>query len=292
MLEQEYDPRNVVVIYHGPCIDGFSAAWAAWLKFGDEARYYQTNYGKDRITGLKGKNVFILDFSYPKAILDQIAKEAESLVVLDHHITAQQELGNCPYAVFDMNRSGAGLAWDYFHGDRRPRLIDHVEDNDLWNHNLPKTREVIAVVSTTEKTWQNWTDLFMTMEDDNRYTQLIQTGSAVLKYRDQTIRQRFVHSPTYIYLDGEIVPAANSAIWQSEIGAALAKNNEAFAVVWYQMRDGRVKVSLRSDKNVGMDVEKIAKKYGGGGHKNSAGFITTDFPNVVNWEEIDGQVIT
>jgi nanoRNase/pAp phosphatase (c-di-AMP/oligoRNAs hydrolase) len=92
-------------------------------------------------------------------------------------------------------------------------------------------------------------------------------------------------------LDGEIVPAANSAIWQSEIGAALARNNETFAAVWFQTRDGRVKVSLRSDKNVGMDVEKIAKKYGGGGHKNASSFYTNSIPRVVDWNEVDSQFI-
>ena len=84
------------------------------------------------------------------------------------------------------------------------------------------------------------------------------------------------------------VPAANSTVWVSEIGAGLAKNNDTFAVVWSQGRDGKYKYSLRSDKRVGMDVSKIAKKFGGGGHRSSAAFISNYPPVVVDWDEIEG----
>lgn len=51
------------------------------------------------------------------------------------------------YALFDMDRSGAGITWDFFHpGKARPALIDHVEDRDLWRFALHGTREIQSAV--------------------------------------------------------------------------------------------------------------------------------------------------
>ena len=109
----------------------------------------------------------------------------------------------------------------------------------------------------------------------------------MIDYRNHIVKERFVKKPTYIYLDNNIIPAANSTIWQSEIGSALSRNNDSFAAVWFQLADGRFKISLRSDKRMGMDVSKVAQKYGGGGHKNAASFITEHVPQIVDWKEID-----
>ncbi|HXT50409.1 MAG TPA: DHHA1 domain-containing protein, partial [Thermoanaerobaculia bacterium] len=46
---------------------------------------------------------------------------------------------------------------------------------------------------------------------------------------------------------------------------------QAVAIV-REVADGRYKVSLRSSGDV--DVEQVARRHGGGGHKNAAGFTT------------------
>ena len=42
------------------------------------------------------------------------------------------------------------------------------------------------------------------------------------------------------------------------------------AALFVELKDGRVKCSLRGTRSV--DVRKIAQKFGGGGHKTAAGF--------------------
>ena len=265
-----------MVLYHGPCNDGFTSAWAAWVQFGDEAKYYQVNYGKKIIDmkKLKGKDVFILDFSYPRETIRQIEKQAKSLLILDHHVTAEKELEGCECAVFDMTRSGAGMTWDYFHGeDTRPTMIEHVEDYDLYNLKMDNTKEIIAIMETTDKTFENWEELNRFMSLEESYRNLVDCGEAALGYRDHIIKKTFVERPSYIMFDdGVIVPAANSSIWQSEIGAQLTKDKYGFAAIWYHTNDGRIRYSLRSDKRLGSDVSKVALRYGGGGHKNAASF--------------------
>jgi nanoRNase/pAp phosphatase (c-di-AMP/oligoRNAs hydrolase) len=55
----------------------------------------------------------------------------------------------------------------------------------------------------------------------------------------------------------------------SEVGAELAKTHDV-ALIWSIRKDGKMSVGLRSQGDI--DVSKIAQKFGGGGHKNSAGF--------------------
>jgi oligoribonuclease NrnB/cAMP/cGMP phosphodiesterase (DHH superfamily) len=186
-------------VYHANCADGFASAWAVHRKFGAAVDYVAAKYGDNPQlsepckhhsttepctdclgTGYEqgggpflGRDVLIVDFSYPRDVLEAIAREARSVLVLDHHKTAAEELagigvpnGNYDQfrnacedargtsgnfaAVFDMNRSGAGITWDYLHhGEPRPRLITLVEDRDLWRFNHdPETRQFHAVAAS------------------------------------------------------------------------------------------------------------------------------------------------
>lgn len=81
-----------LVIFHNPCTDGFGAAWAAWHAWGDAPEYIGAAYG-EAPPNVEGKNVLIVDFSYPKAVLETMAGSATSIVVLDHHKSAAADLG-------------------------------------------------------------------------------------------------------------------------------------------------------------------------------------------------------
>ena len=119
------------VLYHANCDDGFGAAWAARKKLGDAAVYVPVKYGDPLPPTVTGERVYVVDFSYPRDVLETLADRCK-VVVLDHHKTAQEDLADLPFAEFDMERSGAGMTWDYFFpGQPRPPLIDHIEDRDL-----------------------------------------------------------------------------------------------------------------------------------------------------------------
>lgn len=82
-----------LVIYHANCADGFGAAFAAWLKLGDEAEYLPMDYNQIKnandLPSVKGREVYILDFSLPLDIMLYILAESSKLVWLDHHISSQ-----------------------------------------------------------------------------------------------------------------------------------------------------------------------------------------------------------
>lgn len=104
-----------LVISHGGCRDGFCAAWVAYNHGYRDAQFHFALHGTyPPWEWIDGRDVLMLDFTYrTREAMDRIAGRAKSLLVLDHHRTAEAVLREAPYAVFDMERSGAGLAWDY-----------------------------------------------------------------------------------------------------------------------------------------------------------------------------------
>src|SRR5690554_7514457 len=84
-----------VVIYHGGrCLDGFGSAYAAWCHFqqaGISADYVAANHG-EAPPDCRNREVYILDFSYKRPVLSELCQSARRVVILDHHISAQQDL--------------------------------------------------------------------------------------------------------------------------------------------------------------------------------------------------------
>jgi len=275
-------------IYHGNCFDGFTAAWTVWKRFGDNVDFFEGHYGAEP-PDVTGRDVIIVDFSYKRRVLMEMAKSARTIFVLDHHKTAEEELrgllserhydpnawadmaefdGTYPVrAVFDMDRSGAGLAWDFFHpGKARIPLINHVEDRDLWRFALPFTREVHAAMSSYPFDFGAWDEIAAKCARGD----LIAEGAAIDRKHLRDIETLLKITKTRISIMGHDVPIANLPITMcSDAGNIMAKG-EPFAVTYY---DGPTErhYSLRST-DAGLDVSMVAKAYGGGGHRNAAGF--------------------
>lgn len=259
-----------IVIYHDGCPDGTAAAWATWTVFGAAATYLPATYGSepppvvDPATN-EPRDVIIVDFSYPRNALVKIAEEARSVIVLDHHKTARENCEGLPFCVFDMERSGAGLAWDHFRaGDPRPWLIDYTEDRDLWRHALTSTREVNAWLRSQPRTIEGYDLASATPLDVARAL-----GAEILAAERVYIESVKTRASLAV-IDGHVVPVVECGRHcASEIVGELSESHP-FAASW-ELRDGAVCYSLRS-RGDGLDVSTIARRFGGGGHRNAAGF--------------------
>ena len=125
------------VIYHKNCSDGFGAAYSAWKLLGNKAEYYACTHG-DTPPDVTGKKVAVLDFSFNNATTKEMIEKAESLVVIDHHKSAMVELHDVSNCIFDMNKSGAAMAWEFFHPAKEiPKFIQYIQDRDLWKWEMP-----------------------------------------------------------------------------------------------------------------------------------------------------------
>jgi len=276
-------------LYHANCNDGSAAALAAWLVHGDEGNdYFPVQYGYDPPNGLEGQDVVMLDFSYPRSVIDEMRTYAKSILIIDHHKTAEAELsksflpeeGKCSITcIFDMDRSGAVLAWiHFFPATVIPDLFKHIEDRDMWWFRMEGTNEIHKALQIYPD-WQKWLEL------DSH--QLRVEGTAITRFMIQKSMQ-IINTPprpkwySYIYVPVYNLPAF---MISDTLHDALEKYPEAqFAVAYFDLPDKRV-YSLRSRKN-GFDVSEIAKANSGGGHHSAAGFTVAI--NEERWNLLPG----
>jgi oligoribonuclease NrnB/cAMP/cGMP phosphodiesterase (DHH superfamily) len=266
-MEILLEPSSVdFVIYHGNCTDGFGAAYSAWKLLGDRAEYYAAKHGESP-PDVTGKNVVVLDFSYDNATTKRLMREARGFLVIDHHKSAMVELHDVTCTRFDMNHSGAMLAWKFFHpGKDAPRMIKYIEDRDLWKWELPYSKEFSAAFDMVPLDF----DEFDKYLDDSAVDNAQERGAYILAY-SKTVVSKIAKGAAHRKIDGKSVLVVNSPHWMSEIGAALSPRCD-FAVIWFYSHDTRqVKVSLRAHHD-DADVSEIAKRFGGGGHRKAAGF--------------------
>jgi oligoribonuclease NrnB/cAMP/cGMP phosphodiesterase (DHH superfamily) len=262
------------VLHHYPCMDGLGAKYAAWVKYKESATYLPVNYGDPLPEIEDGSDVFILDFSYPKEILRDLNTRSNSLLVLDHHISAQRELEGEPYAVFDMKKSGAVLAWEHFHpGVEVPMLLQHIQDRDLWNWDLLGTHEILSGLALEEDISNptdvsGWGNLCECLEP------LWESGGNISIYQDkQVFKATQKDKVKHITIFGYKAIVINTTTLPSEIGNRLCELYDIdLAITWHVDSLGKVRLSLRADGRV--DVSEIAKRLGGGGHKNASGAVT------------------
>ncbi len=256
-------------IYHKACADGFGAALAVKKHFDNKSQHcdFLPAHYRDSIPDVTGKNVIIVDFSYRRDILIKMKEQANSLLVLDHHKSAEENLKGLDFCIFDMNRSGAMMAWEYFHPDKPvPDLIKYIQDRDLWKWELPKSKEFSAGLQLLEMSFERWEHLL----NNEASNLLFDSGSVILAYQEQQILRAIESSKIkMVNVNGYKVPMLNTTTLISEICGKLAEKHP-FAITYFDTPTDRI-YSLRSRED-GIDVSQVAKLYGGGGHAQAAGF--------------------
>jgi hypothetical protein len=282
-----------ICIYHGGCDDGFAAAWALRTSMvPDTFEFHPGVYG-NAPPDVSDRHVVLVDFSYKRPILTEMAKAAKSILILDHHKTAAEDLAGMPHpgtrdewcfskapdgvaAIFDMTRSGSGIAWDFFHPyQARPAFINYVEDRDLWRKALPNGDEFTIALRSHPQDFETWDRLVAAGP-----APLIEEGRAIQRY--YRLRVEELKQSSYLAkiawghdtrdLTRSTIAIANAPYFAaSEVAGELcAVDGAEFGASYFEVRPGQWQYSLRSRGD--FDVSAVAKCFGGGGHKNASGF--------------------
>lgn len=285
-----------LVIYHGNCADGFSAAWCFHHYNKDGYDFHAGVYGKPP-PDVTGRIVYLVDFSYKRAVVEEMCENAEWVILIDHHKTAIDDLvlltesGSAAYKknfrwYVDITRSGAMLAWDYLYNRHVPTratflpvdpeykdpplLLEYIQDRDLWKFKLQRSREVSAAVFSYEYSFEQWDQLML----GTSLVSMSAAGEAIERKHHKDIKELLNVCMYYDWIAGYHIPMANMPYTlASDAGSLMAKewkDGSMFAATFYDTADTR-NYSLRSCEN-GLDVGLIAAKFGGGGHKHAAGF--------------------
>lgn len=283
------------VMYHGHCFDGFGSAFIVWMyykeKFGlksaEKIVYKPCNYNDTNSTDekieefVRGKNILMCDFSYDYNRMCKLIESSNSFMVLDHHKTAESCLKKIPdnLKIFDMERSGVGITWDFFFRSRPlPRFLSYIQDRDLWTFKIEETNEFITFFYEQPHDFNIWLEYL----DEGKVEEALQKGRHWREYQDMLIERVSRRANCVIQnIDGnyQIVAYVNNSDLKSDIGNKIFKffPYADFACIWdYHLHKNSVSISLRSTDDR-TDVSKIASKFSGGGHRNAAGCTLENF---------------
>lgn len=274
------ETSETLVIYHGDCLDGLGAAWSAFCKLGHQVRYIPARYGDELPDFEPGAVLYILDFSYSPQLLVDASAKAGRIILIDHHMTAMEQCNDFFSARpvpenlsvnFDLSRSGCILTWQYFFHDLKPpQILLHIEDRDLWRFKLDGTREITsALYERTPITFAEIGALDL--------AELLAVGRIQVKQFTNMV-QRLAKSAHNVSVAGQIGLAVNApSLFSSDLGHVLAEKSGTFGMTYqYDGRKQQWNFSLRSIGDY--DVGHLAQSFGGGGHRNAAGFALDNNP--------------
>jgi oligoribonuclease NrnB/cAMP/cGMP phosphodiesterase (DHH superfamily) len=277
--------KPTVVIYHADCADGFCGAWVCrkyLLGNGvleKDIVFHPAHYGDPAPDVSSCYDVYLVDFCYPLEEMKQIIRDAGSVTVMDHHKTLNEDVGEFLRSQpegrvtykYDVTKSGAEVAWLHLFPDSGyPLLVTYVADRDLWRFALSQSRAVNAYISALPYDFSMW-DAVASLGYAG-FAQLCAMGEAILMKTRSLVSLMKKHA-IIISFEGYTVPVVNChPVDLSDVLEALYQEYP-FSLSWWQRGDGLFNYSLRSNNVV--DVSEIARKYGGGGHKNAAGFEST-----------------
>ena len=191
------------------------------------------------------------------------------VTALDHHISSEKIVKMTSDHVYDVAHSGAILSWNYFHaGKRPPRLLRHVEDQDLWRFKVPHTKEIGALLELQPYDFKAWNAFARRLESAKGIAMCIAEGKLLLTYKNDIVRA-LADEAEEVRFCGVKAWVVNSPVFSSEVGGALVVRHKAVAIIW-RYEHGDIRVSLRSDGKV--NVAGLAERFGGGGHRGASGF--------------------
>ena len=268
-----------LVITHKNCNDGIGTAEV--IKYYNKLNYiieptimYLTHDSfdfKDVVKSCKDKVVYVGDFSFNKDELEELTKVTKSIIVIDHHLSAFESIGDLDYVHIDLEKSGARLAWEFFFPltVKAPILIALIEDRDLWNFFYDKKDTNALAFALKSERDLNFKTL---IEDDVTVTDLIEKYSSVLGYIEDEDLKYSKKVDDFMFFRTSFV-GINTNLPSSNI-LNLASREHGKPALSYNIEKindiNNIKISMRNhDESV--DVSRICKLLGGGGHAKAAG---------------------
>lgn len=306
---------STTILYHKNCNDGLVAALNFYAYFKEKGEleniiFQPVQYGEglpDEAI-LKGRHVYVVDFSYHRQDMARLVDLAGHVTLLDHHesaihnlftgekwLTGEQHrssdekeglylLGAAKAAIWiNKSRSGATLAYievGQFIKEERVRttleyLSKRAEDRDNWVFDYKDSKAVHEYVrSLGFDLAKVYDELFGGKmsggnKDINDLLHEVRKAQIRVDMRDELARN-YARLAKPIEFMGYTVPAVNVPSDFASIVGDILDKDAPFAVM-YVVTDQKILISLRSDKDKGVNVQEIAAQLLGGGHQNASG---------------------
>lgn len=284
----------VRIIYHSADFDGHCSGAIARYYFEHEMAQpftmhpYNYNQPFPFSEFPAGDELYFLDVSYqPNA--DMFAfqeKYGWKVYICDHHkTTVDSELKNyISGGILTKEYSGCELTWKYFFPEREMPEVVHLlgrydtwdnKDADRWNNIIVPFQMGFNLLPTNpledEAFNLSWLPLFYGKEHPDFVNDMIYKGKIILQYQDNMNKRLMKWLPEELEFNGYRAIVANNPLKNSEIFKSIWDEEKYDIMIFYSKSKYNVGVSLFTTKT-GVDCSALAKKYGGGGHEQAAGF--------------------
>lgn len=263
--------------------------------------YFEVDYVQelplDKIK--KDEKVYFVDYSFSKNTYHRLLKILEitkNIIWIDHHqssidlINEHPELGDIKGLVMDKKISATGLAWMYFNREydlnEAPRFIKLISDYDCWIlNNEDAILFKLGMDSLPTKNVND--DIWSMLLSGNMENDLLKMGKIIAMYTENEHKEYLEKYSFETKIPGfeeyKVLACnrrSNSLLFGDKI-------NEYDIICPFVFDGDKYTYSIFTNKD-NIDCKVIAESFGGGGHKQAAGF-TSD--NIIFDIDVDDKKI-
>jgi uncharacterized protein len=278
---------RTIFIYHKGDLDGQACAAIARAA-NAEYELVPAEYGDDLhpllIGATKAMHLIMADFSLPFEQMLELGWKT-NLTLIDHHwgiikqcldYASKQPLPFTTFLGDEANSKAAcELVWEYFFQNQPiPMTIKLLSAWDTWHHDrFPDVgafqmgaRYYLPTIDNP-----NWRDITHPRTPDTVPFDYIRTGTVLQTWMQNSGTSRVKDYGFDITFEGYKTKVVNTTSKGSQMFDEVCDESYVLRMVFCMLPNRIWKFSIYTTRPE-IDVSVIAKKYGGGGHKQAAGF--------------------
>jgi len=273
----------MICFYHSADLDGHCSGAIVKRKYPD-CEMIGIDYGDPFPWGrVKDQDVIMVDFSlqpFPEK-MQKLNETAKSLIWIDHHkseIDAAHKSGFLATGgqSLELDYAGCEQTWAWFYPKlATPTGVYLLGRYDIWQLSenpdiMPFQWGMRQYLNTSPENLMFWQMIF---DDEVGFIiKTVETGKLLLKFRDSQNAKIMKATAFETRFEWRLFIASNIPLCNSQAFDTVydPEKHDGMISFYYKPKAKAYTVSLYTTKDI--DLSLIAKKHGGGGHKQACGF--------------------
>lgn len=267
------------IIHHND-LDGCCSAHLVYkhLHCDKDITFIEVDYGRRVPEVNNGDDIWIVDFSFTPEIMEKWQDVASSVTWIDHHKSAVDKFATFHKLISgvrkDGDKSACALTHAYLYGTEMPYYVQAISNIDI--HNICEPDDLLFYLGMQANDYSPANRVWLRADDHPElvinqgcdiYEYLMNEGVRYVADNGYWVKSTFGKVNGFVCNNGNI-HSMKAYAPEADVWATFNYNPES-----------KWTVILYSDT---VNVEEIAKVFGGGGHPYAAGFQTNDIRVVLN----------
>ncbi len=251
-------------------------------------------FSKKKININNYKQIILLDLSLPKEIMISFFKKfKKDFIWIDHHKGPNKDFEKYFSSknikingIRDSNHAACFLVWKFFKKGA-PEFVEYIQDMDLWKFKKEDSKYFIAGLKDLKEEYKRTNikyilDLINFDNFSKQKKKIIEKGKTIYEHQRNHVLSS-LYAGKIINFSGRKTFIINTLFFASVFADFFFNHKDKkykdveILIIWNkEYKTGLFKFSLRKKESSKIDLSKIAKKYGGGGHPSAAAFNLKD----------------